>query len=105
MKYSLIYITARDKAEAKKIGRVLVKERLAACVNIWDHMESIYWWKGKMEEGKEAVLIAKTRQAKVKPLIQRVKELHSYVCPCIVALPITHGHRPFLDWLAGETRL
>jgi periplasmic divalent cation tolerance protein len=101
----MVYITTRNKDEAKKIGRVLVKERLAACVNIFDHMESIYWWEGKMEEGKEAVLIAKTRQTKVKQLIRRVTALHSYVCPCIVALPVTHGHKPFLDWLEGETRL
>ncbi len=54
------YIVCKNKAEAKKIGKVLLQERLAACVNILDNMQSMYWWKGKIEEANETVLIAKT---------------------------------------------
>ena len=94
-----IYITTRDSAEAKTIGRVLVEEKLAACVNIIDRMESIYWWEGKIEEGKEAVLIAKTTAEKVPALTAKVKELSSAECPCIIALPILEGNEDYLRWL------
>ena len=104
MKMSFVYMTARDKKEARKIGKALVEERLAACVNIIDKMNSIYWWKGKMEKAKEAVLIAKTKKALVPRLIKRVKSLHSYTCPCIVSLPILDGNKEYLRWIGDETR-
>lgn len=103
MKFSFIYITAKDKNEARRIGREIVKVRLAACVNIIDKMESIYWWKGKIEKGKEVVLIAKTRKNLVSKLIKKVKQLHSYDCPCIVELPITAGNREYLSWIKAST--
>ena len=104
MKFSFVYVTTKDKAEAKKIGKAVVEERLAACANIIDKMESIYWWKGKLEEGSEAILILKTKEDLVPELIEKVKSLHSYDCPCIVALPITDGNKAFLDWLQSETK-
>ncbi|MEQ9308258.1 MAG: divalent-cation tolerance protein CutA [Balneolaceae bacterium] len=108
MYYNLryIHITTSNKEEARKIGRVLVEERLAACVNILDGMESIYRWKGKIEEAHETVLIAKTNYSKVRSLTNRVKELHSYDCPCIVSLTITEdeGNKEYLDWLLQESR-
>ncbi|OGB88599.1 dihydroorotate dehydrogenase [candidate division WOR-1 bacterium RIFCSPLOWO2_02_FULL_46_20] len=101
---NFVYITTKDKAEARKIGRVLVESRLAACVNIIDKMESIYWWQGKIEQGNEAVLIAKTKEMLMPKLIAKVKALHSYECPCIVALPVSNGNKQFLEWIENETQ-
>jgi periplasmic divalent cation tolerance protein len=99
----LVYITAPDAAAAKRIGRSVVEERLAACANVIDGMSSIYWWQGKVEEASEAVLILKTTVARAEELIARVKTLHSYECPAIVALPIARGSAEYLDWIGGET--
>ena len=104
MSANFVYITASDKAEALKIGRTLVEERLAACANVIDNMTSIYWWEGKIEDSAEVVLIAKTKQELVESLISRVKELHSYSCPCIVSWPISAGNPDYLHWIDKETK-
>jgi periplasmic divalent cation tolerance protein len=98
-----VYITARDKTEATAIGSALVQERLAACVNIFDAMTSIYRWEGKIERASETVVIAKTQESRVPELIERVKRLHSYACPCISAWPILEGNRAYFDWIEAET--
>jgi len=98
-----VYVTCSDAAEARRIGRVLVEERLAACANVLDDMASIYWWQGAVEEATEAVLIAKTRDDLVLALTARVKALHSYDVPGIVALPIVQGNPDYLAWIAAET--
>lgn len=99
----LIYITTDGTAEARMIGHALVEARLAACANILDPMTSVYWWDGKVQEGRETVLIAKTTAARVGALTERVRDLHSYDCPCIVSLPIDGGNPAFIDWIAAET--
>lgn len=104
MQFNLVYITTKDKKEARKIGRELVELRLAACANIVDGMESIYWWKGKIEKNREAVLLVKTQKKLISKLIKKVKELHSYECPCIEVLPITGGNPEYLAWLKEGTR-
>lgn len=108
MYYNLryIYITTPSKEEAKRIGRILVELRLAACVNIIDRMESIYIWEGEIKEANECVLIAKTHYAKVRELTETVKELHSYDCPCVVSMTITEdeGNKDYLDWLIQESK-
>ena len=100
----LIYITTENRDEARKIGSVLVDERLAACVNILDGMESLYHWEGGVESGQETILIAKTTQGNVHRLTERVKSLHSYDCPCVVSFTVTEqeGNEQYLDWLIGE---
>jgi periplasmic divalent cation tolerance protein len=102
MKTNFIYMTTKDKAEARDIGRYLVESRLAACVNILDRMNAMYIWQGEFQDDQEAVMIAKTTQDKVPDLIEAVKARHSYEVPCIVALPITDGSPEFLQWIAGE---
>ncbi len=102
--YNLIYITTENKAEAVKIGKHLVENRLAACVNIIEQMTSFYWWEGKIEEGQETILIAKTKASLVDELIEAVRALHSYDCPCVVVLPIQAGNPDFLNWIETETR-
>ncbi|MDX1586796.1 MAG: divalent-cation tolerance protein CutA, partial [Balneolaceae bacterium] len=79
----LVYITTKDKKEAKTIGRKIVEERLAACVNIIEGMEAIYRWEDEIQEASECILIAKTPYHNVKELTERVKEMHSYDCPCV----------------------
>ncbi len=104
MKTNLIYITARYLDEAKTIGRQLVSDRLAACANIIENVNSIYWWEGEIQDENEVILIAKTKESLVPELIEKIRSIHSYTCPCIVSLPILNGNRPFLDWICGETR-
>ncbi|NKB21120.1 MAG: divalent cation tolerance protein CutA [Alphaproteobacteria bacterium] len=94
-----VYMTAASKDEAGKIGTCLVEEKLAACVNIIDGMTSIYRWEGKTENATETVLIAKTVSGNIEALTERVKALHSYDCPCIVAVPIKDGNQEFLSWI------
>ncbi len=98
-----VYVMAASPAEARRIGRAAVGERLAACANILPGLRSIYWWEGKVAEGRETVLVLKTRAARLDALIARVRALHSYECPAIVALPIVAGSKPYLDWIAAET--
>ncbi len=102
MTVNFIYMTAGNKEEARNIGKELVTSRLAACVNILDNMKSVYMWDGEVQEDTEVVLIAKTTRERVPDLVDKVKSIHSYDCPCIVSLPVLDGHKPFLDWIAGE---
>jgi periplasmic divalent cation tolerance protein len=102
MEIRLVYMTAGSREEAGTIGRELVEGRLAACVNIIDHMRSLYWWEGEVQEDTEVVLIAKTTETKLPALVEKVKSMHSYDCPCIVSLPISGGNGAFLEWIAAE---
>ena len=104
MKANLIYITAGSLDEARTIGKELVSNRLAASANIIDNMNSLYWWDGEVQDDREVILIAKTVEALVPELIDKVKSMHSYECPCIVSLPIIDGNPAFLEWIAKETR-
>lgn len=103
MSACIAYVTASSKDEAMRIGRTIVAERLAACANVMDGMNAIYHWQGKVEEGQEAVLILKTELALVDALTARVKALHSYTLPCVVAWPIAAGNPDFLSWIGAET--
>lgn len=99
-----VYATAGDAVEAQRIGRAVVEARLAACATVIPGAHSIYWWEGAVQESPEAVLILKTTEAQLEALVERVKALHSYDCPCIEALPVQGGYPPFLDWVAQETQ-
>ena len=98
-----VYVTTNDRAEALEIGRALVEARLAACANIIEPVTSIYWWESAVQEDAETVLVLKTQAELVESLTERVKALHSYACPCVVALPIEGGNPAYLDWIADET--
>ncbi len=102
MKTKLIYVTAPSRKEAEKIAETVVTERLAACANILDSVTSVFHWEGKLCRENEAVLILKTTEEKTTALTTRIKELHSYECPCIVVLPIEGGNPAFLEWLERE---
>ena len=104
MQINFVYMTAGSKDEARNIGKELVSSKLAACVNILDNMNSIYMWDGELQDDNEVVMIAKTTQDRVPDLVQKVKALHSYDCPCIVSLPVTDGNQAFLDWIVEQVR-
>lgn len=95
----VIFITAGSGEEARQIASALVSERLAACVNIVPGVHSVYRWAGKVEEGQEALLLVKSRHEMLEQLIARVRELHSYEVPEIIALPLLAGDVAYLHWL------
>jgi periplasmic divalent cation tolerance protein len=103
-KFIAVYITAKDEKEAEKLGSILVKERLAGCINIIPNIRSSYWWKGKIENMPEALLIAKTKEELFQQLLASVKKNHSYSVPCVNALPILDGNPDYLKWLENETK-
>ncbi len=103
MEVCIIYVTAPDGAEAERIGRTLVEETLAASANILPGMPTFYWWNAKLEQGAEAVVLLKTRKARAERVIERVKELQPYVCPCALVLPVGMGNPAYVDWIAAET--
>lgn len=98
-----MYITVKDADEARRIGLVLVQEKLVACVNYFP-IQSIYRWEGKIEENAEVVLLVKTRKSLVQKVIARTKALHSYAVPCIESWPIESGYPPFLQWINESTQ-
>jgi len=100
---AIIYSTVNTIQDARRIAHTLVEEQLVACVNIIPKIESIYTWKGKIENDEECILIAKTVDKNVKKTIQRIKTLHPYELPDIVVLPIIGGLKDYLDYIATET--
>jgi periplasmic divalent cation tolerance protein len=104
MKVHLIYMTVGNKEEAKTIGKELITSGLAACVNIVDNMNSMYMWENELQDDNETILIAKTEETRVPALIEKVKSLHSYDCPCVLSLSVSDGNQAFLNWIAEEVK-
>ena len=104
MASALVYITVPDKAEAERIGDLLLEKKLVACINIIDDMTSAYWWAGNKEKANEAVLIAKTKSRLVDELSAFVVSVHPYDCPCVIAIPLIGGNPEFLQWIEDETK-
>lgn len=102
-KYALIYIIAKDETEAKKIGDVALKYKLAACANIIPGIQSLFTWNEKKCCENETIVILKTKVSLVKQLTTLIKSEHSYDTPCIIALPIIGGNEDFLQWIENET--
>lgn len=102
MELRSIYMTAKDEAEAQKLGEFLVREKLAACVNYFP-IRSIYRWQGNVEADSEVAIIAKTRAELVDRVIERVKQLHSYEVPCVVSWIIEKGNPDYLNWIIEST--
>ena len=100
--YVSVYMTAGSDEEADRIAATLVDERLAACVNILGMIRSVYRWQDRIERDAEVALIAKTRADLFERLSARVKAIHSYDVPCIVAWPIQAGEAAYLSWIDGE---
>jgi len=98
-----VYITAGSQEEAKRLASDLIENRLAACVNILGSIQSIFYWDGVQEE-EEVALIAKASRADFDRLNTRIRRIHSYDCPCVVAWPIVEGDSEFVEWIENETR-
>jgi periplasmic divalent cation tolerance protein len=99
----VVFITASKEDEAVTIARALVEDRLAGCVNIVRNIRSIYRWQGNIEDDGEVLMIAKTKKKLFKALEKKVKELHSYAVPEIIAFPILAGSNEYLQWLRDAT--
>lgn len=102
--YVVVCVTAKDRSEAKTIAQNLLQEKLAACVNIVDSVQSFFWWQGSVDEANEVVLIVKTRADAMDQVISTVKSLHSYETPEIIALPIVGGSKDYLNWIDSSVR-
>jgi periplasmic divalent cation tolerance protein len=100
----IIFVTASNKKEAVKIAKSLIKNRLAACVNISDKIKSFFWWKVKIDKADEALLIIKSNRKKFPKIIQLVKSMHSYEVPEIIALPIIDADKEYLKWIDDSLR-
>jgi periplasmic divalent cation tolerance protein len=100
-----ILITTSNMDEAAKIGRTLVEEKLAACANIVEGIRSIYRWKGEVCDDRECLMVVKTTAANFEAVERRVRELHSYEVPEVIAFPIVKGFKPYLDWVEENSRI
>jgi periplasmic divalent cation tolerance protein len=95
----VILITAASDDEAARIARALVDERLAACANILPGVRSLFFWEGRTQDAREVLMVVKTRHTLLDSIVQRVKALHSYTVPEIIALPVLGGSQDYLDWV------
>lgn len=100
----IIFVTAANKKEAKIIAESLIREKLAACVNIVAKVDSLFWWKQSLEKASEILLIIKSRRDKFSRIVKLVKKLHSYQVPEIIALPIIAGEKKYLRWIDATVR-
>ncbi|MEM3627636.1 MAG: divalent-cation tolerance protein CutA [Candidatus Bathyarchaeia archaeon] len=100
----VVLVTAANREETEKIARCLLDEKLISCANILGPVHSLFWWMGKIEKAEEYVLLMKTRADMFKRLSERVKAMHSYEVPEIVALPIVEGFKPYMEWLNNSLR-
>ncbi len=105
MELLTVYVAFANEEQARSIAKTVVNERLAACANIFPPHTSVYWWDGKVQNASETAALFKTTEKTFESLKNRIAELHSYDCPCIVAWEIEEGHKPFLDWIVKETVL
>jgi periplasmic divalent cation tolerance protein len=99
-----LYVTTKNHKEAQTIAEQALKERVAACANIFPETETIYWWQGSMQHATESVLILKTTVDLVEKATEVIKHWHSYSTPCILSIPIESGHPDYIAWLKGEVR-
>lgn len=99
----VVYITAPNEDEAARMAKALVEARLAGCVNIIRNIRSIYSWQGRIEDEPEVLMVVKTQKSLFEELSKKVRELHSYSVPEIIALPIVEGSRDYIRWLNEVT--
>jgi len=100
----VVLVTTKDAVEASQLAKKLVEQKLVACASIIDKVKSVFWWKDKVEESREALLILKTNKKMFKILEEAIKLLHSYEVPEIIALPIILGNDQYLKWVNDSVR-
>lgn len=101
--FCMVYVTARDRAEAEALARRAVEKRLAACANVLGEIRSFYWWDGGVQNDSECALIFKTRTELFAALKDEIVAAHTYECPCVVALPLIDGSASYFAWLGEQT--
>lgn len=99
----VVFVTCPSQEVGEQVGRTLVEERLAACVNVIPGVKSIYRWEGKICRDPEVLLVINTRRLRLPTLIRRVTALHPYSVPEVVALPLVGGLAPYLSWVRDST--
>ena len=99
----LVLTTVGADFDAAALAHILVTERMAACVNVLPPMTSVYRWKGAVEHDREQQLLIKTAPDRLSALGQRLRELHPYEVPELMAFEVADGHVPYLEWIAAET--
>lgn len=102
MNYVVVFVTVPSKKAGIKIANTIVKDKLAACVNVLGGLTSIYRWKDKIEKSPEALMIIKTEHVKFETLAKKIQSLHPYTVPEIIALPITKGNKKYLNWISSS---
>jgi periplasmic divalent cation tolerance protein len=102
--YVIVFVTTKDKAEAEKIAQALLQEKLIACANVISPVKSCFHWLGKIDTAEECLVIMKSRASLFLEIERRVKALHSYEVPEVLALPIIAGSAGYLDWVDGVLR-
>lgn len=102
--YIIILVTAGNKKEAQSIAVSLINSKLAACVNIVDKVDSLFFWEAKIDRAKEYLLVIKSKKEKLPKIIKLVKSLHSYEVPEIIAIPIIAGSKSYLRWIDASLR-
>lgn len=100
----VVFTTAADIEEARRLAEMLVEKRLAACVQILPAIESVYRWQGRIERQPEVLLLAKTQRARFEDLEREVRAIHSYETPEVVAVPVSAGSHPYFQWLADSLK-
>ena len=101
--FGVVWVTAGSKEEAGAIAQALVDAKLAACVSIMS-IQSIYTWQGDVHQDEEWQLMIKTDLAQFSSLEAKIREIHSYELPEIIALPIMQGSQPYLDWIGKQMK-
>lgn len=104
MSFCVVLITAPKGAEPKRLARLLLQEKLVACVNIVGGIDSFFWWKGRIDTARESLLVAKTSRRLLSKLIKAVKAAHSYEVCEVIALPIAAGNSEYLRWVDRSCR-
>ena len=102
--YCQVVTTIDAREAADRLARGAVEARLAACAQVLGPITSHYWWEGAVTSGSEWQVVFKTSTAAYPALERHLREAHSYDVPEILCLPVTAGHRPYLDWLSTEVR-
>lgn len=102
--FVIIFVTCASKREAKAIAGLLLDKRLIACASIFSGVESLFWWRGKVEGARESMIILKTRRKNFSAIAREIKRVHSYDLPEIIAMPITAGSWEYLEWARKATR-
>jgi periplasmic divalent cation tolerance protein len=100
--YSIVYITTSGISESKKIAKKLLEDKLACCINIIPSVESMYLWKGKIEEDSESIMVVKTKSILVEEVIKFVEFVHSYETPCVLEITVNNGSNNYLKWMETE---